>query len=229
MPQNLDPRLALLYEMTPPCHTAADIGTDHGYLICALVEQGKAQHGIAADINPMPLKKARQEAASRGLNQQLDFRLTDGLSGIPPENLEAVVIAGMGGETMIHIMESWPHTKQSGIAWLLQPMTKAERLRNWLWQNGFVIRRERCCTAAGRVYSVMEAVYTGEASHHPLWEHYLGAVRPEEDEHCRRYAQRQSAELRKIAAGLRSTGAAAIPRAEELEAAAEQICPTLPK
>ena len=34
----LDPRLALIYQMVPPCRRAADVGTDHGYLICALVE-----------------------------------------------------------------------------------------------------------------------------------------------------------------------------------------------
>ena len=62
----MDPRLALLCKMAPPCYKAADIGTDHGYLICALVENGKAKRGIAADLKPQPLEKARREAERRG-------------------------------------------------------------------------------------------------------------------------------------------------------------------
>ena len=69
--EKLDPRLALIYRMVPPCRLAADVGTDHGYLICALVESGKARRGIAADIAPLPLEKARREAERRilGINR----------------------------------------------------------------------------------------------------------------------------------------------------------------
>lgn len=202
----MDPRLALIYRMVPPCKAAADIGTDHGFLICALVEDGKTKRGIAADLKPQPLEKARREAERRGLSAQMDFVLTDGLTGISPEGLEAVVIAGMGGETILHILESWPHAKEPGITWLLQPMTKAERLRQWLWEQGFSIHREECCTAAGRVYTVLEAAYTGEVTSHPAWEYYLGKVDPGKDPDSRRYAESLMGELVKIAAGLEQTG-----------------------
>lgn len=206
MPQNLDPRLSLLYQMTPCCKLAADIGTDHGYLICALVESGRAERGIAADINEKPLDKARREARGRGLEDRMDFYQTDGLTGIPPDGLETVIIAGMGGETIAHILESWPYRENGGITWLLQPMTKAERLRRWLWENGFSITRERCREAAGKVYSVMEVRYTGELLTRQDWEYYLGAIDPGEDEDARRYARSKAAELEKIAAGLESGG-----------------------
>ena len=133
----LDPRLALIYQMVPPCRRAADVGTDHGYLICALVESGRAESGIAADIAPLPLDKARREAESRGLSHRVRLVLGDGLAGVGPGEADAVIIAGMGGETIAHILESWPHAKDPGITWLLQPMTKAERLRDWLWDQGF--------------------------------------------------------------------------------------------
>ena len=80
----LDPRLALIYQMVPPCRRAADVGTDHGYLICALVESGRAESGIAADITPLPLDKARREAESRGLSHRVRLVLGDGLAGVGP-------------------------------------------------------------------------------------------------------------------------------------------------
>lgn len=202
----LDARLSLLYQMVPPSRVTADIGTDHGCLICDLVGSAVTARGIAADINPLPLEKARRQVIARGLCGKIDLILTDGLTGIPPEDLDTIIIAGMGGETIQHIMASWPHNRIPGITWLLQPMTKAQRLRDWLWQSGFSIRKEDCCTAAGRVYSVMEARYTGEVLPHEEWQRHLGLVDPKRNEDCRRYASLRAEELEKIAQGLARTG-----------------------
>lgn len=203
--KELDPRLALLYEMAPSCKLAVDVGADHGFLICALVEGGKAERGIATEIHLQPLQKARREAESRGLGDKIKFRLTDGLEGIGPAEPGTVIIAGMGGETILHILESWAYRETPGILYLLQPMTKAERLRRWLWDNGFAIRREECA-AAGRVYTVLEATYTGEVTSRPAWEYCLGKVDPGKDADSRRYAENLVRELEKIAAGLEQTG-----------------------
>ena len=217
----MDERLSLIYDMVPPCRLAADIGSDHGHLICALVGLGRAERGIAADISPSPLDRARREIAARGLADRIRPVLCDGLTDIQPEGLETVIIAGMGGETIIHIMESWPHSKNPALLWLLQPMTKAERLREWLWGEGFSITRERCCLAAGKVYSVMAVGYTGEILPYEEWEPHLGRVDPGEDEFSLLYAQRKVTELEKIAAGLRAGGDA--PKAQKLESAAQKL------
>lgn len=217
----MDERLALIYDMTPPCRLAADIGTDHGYLICVLVESGRAERGIAADISLPSLDKARKEAENRGLSDKIQTVQGDGLDRIEPDGLEAVIIAGMGGETIAHIMGQWPFSKNPGLLWLLQPMTKAERLRDWLWAEGFSVSRERCCLAAGRVYSVMAARYTGEMTAHPAWERHLGRVEPGEDEFSFLYAEKKARELEKIAAGLRAGGDET--RAKELEQIVKMI------
>ena len=220
----LDPRLSLLYHMTPSCRLAADIGTDHGYLICALVENGVALRGIAADLNPLPLDKARREALRRGLAGRIDFHRADGLTGIPREGLEVILIAGMGGETILHIMESWPYSRDPDLVWLLQPMTKAERLRKWLWDSGFSVCRERCCAAAGRVYSALEVRYTGEVLPREEWEYHLGAIDPGENAHALLYARQKAQELEKIAAGLTAAGdPQSLQRARSLALAASAI------
>lgn len=217
----MDERLSLIYDMTPPCRLAADIGADHGYLICALVDSGRARRGIAADISPLPLDKARKEIQGRGLSGKIQLVLGDGLAGVEPDGLETVIIAGMGGETIAHIMGDWPHSRESGRLWLLQPMTKAERLRDWLWEEGFTVVRERCCLAAGRVYSVMAVRYTGEIVSHKEWERHLGSVDPGEDEVSLLYAGKKAEKLERIAAGLRAGGAPS--QAQRLEQTARRI------
>lgn len=174
----MDGRLRLIKDMVQPCNTAADIGTDHGYLICALVAEGRAKRGIAADINPLPLQKAAQEIETQGLSQKISTVLTNGLDGITLVGGDAVIIAGMGGELMARILEDWPLHKNAAIDYYLQPMTKPERLRKYLYGSGFNILTERCCIAAGRPYSVMHVRYDGLVRSLTPIKLYLGWIDP---------------------------------------------------
>ena len=201
----LSPRLQLLADWVPPGARLADVGTDHAYLPVWLRLHGRVVSAIACDLREGPLARARETGRTYGADA-VDYRLGDGLAVVSPEEADTVVIAGMGGETIAHILESWPHAKDPGITWLLQPMTKAERLRDRLWAGGFSVLRERCAVANRRVYSVMEVRYTGEVRPHPEWERRLGAVDPGEDGNSLRYARRRAEELDSIASGLEETG-----------------------
>ena len=120
----LQPRLQLLAELVPDGAKLADVGTDHGYLPVALLQQGKIQRAIATDIGEEPLQHARRTAEEYGLSESVDFRLCDGLNGMMPDEADTIVIAGMGGETIIEILKNAPWTRQKTL--LLQPMTKPE-------------------------------------------------------------------------------------------------------
>ena len=65
--EHLDARLGTIAAMVPRCRAVADIGCDHGLLVAALLEGGRCDYGIAADINPMPLEKARPMWAAEGI------------------------------------------------------------------------------------------------------------------------------------------------------------------
>ena len=200
----LDNRLATLAAMVEPCALVADIGTDHGYLICHMVKNGICRHGIATDINQQPLDKARAEILRQGLADRIETRLTDGLTGIGPE-VEAVAIAGMGGELIAQILAAWPHHNQPGKRYYLQPMTKAEKLRQYLYEAGFAIREERCCLAAGKAYTVLAAVYTGQKIDYTPVDLWLGGIHPgqspEAGEYCKRLAGRLETQAQGMAAG----------------------------
>lgn len=210
----MDQRLTLIAEMVCPCKTIADIGTDHGFLICALVAGGKAERGIAADINPLPLEKARGEIARQGLNHRIETVLTDGLQGISLEADDGVVIAGMGGELIARILDNWWQCTALRHDYYLQPMTKPEKLREYLCKNGFQILEERCCIAVGRPYSVLHVVGGGEPHQPTPVEGYLGQIDPREGEAAQRYCsklmERLQKRLRGIAGNSEQTGEARI-------------------
>ena len=151
----LQPRLRLLADMVPAGAHLADIGTDHGYLPVWLMQQGRIASAIAADIGPEPLAHARRTAAEYGA--ALDLRLCDGLRGIAPHEADTLVMAGMGGETIIQILTDSPWPRTSGCTLLLQPQSRGETLRAFLADHGYAIRREALVEDRGHIYPVLEA------------------------------------------------------------------------
>ena len=172
--EHLDARLGTIAAMVPRCRAVADIGCDHGLLVAALLEGGRCDYGIAADINPMPLEKARQELTRRELLAQSECRLTNGLCGIAPVGVDAVVVAGMGGELIADILSRWDYTENPAITYLLQPMTRPVHLRRWLYTaslypaGGALLPGERQAVygAAGAVHRLR---YRGDPGGAVLW------------------------------------------------------------
>lgn len=157
MELTLTPRLAAIARLVPQEARLADIGTDHAYLPVRLLLDGRVEHAIAADLREGPLSRARETARRHGVEDRISFRLCDGLSGVDREEADAVVIAGMGGETIAAILSAAPWTRE-GTRLLLQPMTSFPDLRSWLQQNGYLILREYIVREGKRLYTVLETV-----------------------------------------------------------------------
>ena len=150
----LQPRLHMLARLVPEGCRLTDVGTDHGYLPVALLQQGRITAAIASDIGAEPLEHARRTAMQYGVDG-MDFRLCAGLSGVAPEETDVIVIAGMGGETIISILQDAPWTADGRHRLLLQPMTKAAALRHWLADNGYTFTDEHLVEDKGRIYPLL--------------------------------------------------------------------------
>lgn len=150
----LQPRLHLLARLVPEGCRLTDVGTDHGYLPVALLQQGRIAAAIASDIGAEPLEHARRTAMQYGVDG-MNFRLCAGLSGVAPEETDVIVIAGMGGETIISILQDAPWTADGRHRLLLQPMTKAAALRHWLADNGYTFTDEHLVEDKGRIYPIL--------------------------------------------------------------------------
>ena len=81
--------------VSPGCRVA-DI-SDHGYIPIYLVKNKYAPRAFAMDVNQGPLERAREHIQEEGLTSQIETRLSNGLLQLEPEEVDAVVIAGMGG------------------------------------------------------------------------------------------------------------------------------------
>lgn len=172
---DMGPRLRAIAALTPEgCGCLADIGTDHGYIPVSLLLEGRVKRAVAADIGAMPLDHARRTAAAWGVEENMDFRLGDGLSVLEPGEANVIVIAGMGGDAITEILSAAPWSR-AGPLLLLQPMSKAEVLRAWLPLNGYEVFREELVQDKGVLYPIL-SVRGGEmapASDAQAWSGFL--------------------------------------------------------
>lgn len=184
----LTPRLQAIAGQIRAGARVADVGTDHGYLPVWLLLNGRIDWAVAADLREGPLNHARETARHYGTTERMSFRLCNGLAGIGPEEVDTVVIAGMGGETISSILSAAPWTK-GGAALLLQPMTHLAELRLWLQENGYVILNEQIVREGKRLYSIWSVnggemppmspaeLWAGRQSGEPLRREYLAYIR----------------------------------------------------
>ncbi len=152
----LSDRLELVVSFVQPGSRAADIGTDHGYIPIALVERGICPSAIASDIGKGPLKRAEDHIRLHGLEEKIQLRLGDGVSAVSPGEADTVIVSGMGGELIVHILDGGRSLWDTVRRWILSPQSEPDKLRLFLWRNGFCILREKMVRDAGKYYVVMD-------------------------------------------------------------------------
>ncbi|MDO5444478.1 MAG: class I SAM-dependent methyltransferase [Eubacteriales bacterium] len=154
-------RLKTITDLVQPGKGVIDVGTDHGYVPAELALRGYAGNIIASDINEGPLSAAKRYALEQNVSNRILFTLSDGLAGCSPKLVDTVIIAGMGGDLICSIIDAADWLCRPKIRLILQPMTKAEILRYYLINNGFVITDEKLVRENGRVFQIFTSEYNG--------------------------------------------------------------------
>lgn len=153
----MNKRLSAIATLVNEGKGLVDVGTDHGYLPAYLAASGYKGALFASDINEGPLHSARRTAAESGQKERICFLLCDGLSLCPPEEIDTIVIAGMGGDMIVKILDEAEWCMDPRYHLILQPMTKAEVLRYWLVYNEFAIESETIVEDGGTLYQIISS------------------------------------------------------------------------
>jgi len=117
--------------------THVDIGSDHGHLLVSLLNSGRIERGIAIEDKRSPFAKSK--AALIDLNAEV--RLGDGLAVLSPKEADSLSICGMGGETVVRILDAFPDRVPSIV--VLQPNRRPELIRRWAQRSGFHLTYEQ--------------------------------------------------------------------------------------
>ena len=163
-PVALTPRLEAAYELLTGCSTVADIGCDHGKLICALLQTGAVRRGIAVDVSAPSLKKAEALAARTGVLDRLSLRVGDGFSALTPGEADAAALLGMGGTLMAQLLDACATPFCGAKRVVFQPMRAAEDIRAWLYAHNCRIEYDGLVRERGRLYQLFAALPPGSGA-----------------------------------------------------------------
>jgi tRNA (adenine22-N1)-methyltransferase len=137
-----------------PCALLADVGTDHALLPIAAVGRGVARQAIAADLREAPLSGARAQIERAGVADRVIALQGDGLVAVQHRGVDAVVIAGMSGDSMLRMLEAAPHVLASLSQLIIQPNQNANKLRAWARRHGWHLRDEHMLEERGQFFVV---------------------------------------------------------------------------
>lgn len=158
----LDPRLQACSEFVRDNCKIVDVGTDHAYLPIWLAKKNKISHALAVDINEAPLTIADKNIAKYHVENKVLSRLSNGINNVSPTEVDDIIISGMGGETIIQILQDTHWIRNTEKHLILQPMTADHLLREFLFKNNFKIIKEVVVKVNRHVYTVMLAKFTTE-------------------------------------------------------------------
>jgi tRNA (adenine22-N1)-methyltransferase len=154
MARILSRRLEAVLGLVRPCAVLADVGTDHALLPVAAVARGIVERAVAADLREAPLSRARAHIEQSGVAEQVRAVRGDGLCALRDLEVQAVVMAGMSGGSMLRLLEAAPDTLARLEQLILQPNQNVAAIRAWALRKGWHLRDERMLEERGRYFVV---------------------------------------------------------------------------
>ena len=200
----LDQRLKTISEYVDKDCTVADIGTDHAYLVAYLSATGKIKKAFACDINILPIKNAEKTVEKYNLSDKVSCILTNGLNGLPMYEIDDIIIAGMGGNNIISILDACREDLK-GKKLILQPMTKFEQLREYLITHGFELKEEHPVVSGRFVYTLMICEKNNKVWHKDRTYKFLGEIMNSPEPERYRYLKRIYINIKRRLEGLLKT------------------------
>lgn len=148
-------RIQSLCALLERAETFADVGCDHGFCSEYMLRHDLCERAIISDISRESLKKAEGLLSTYIAEGRCVPNCADGLAGIP-QDTELVLIAGMGGMEMIHILKEGFLPRK----FVLQPMRDTEALRRYLVSAGAKITHD-VTFEDGKFYDVIKGERAG--------------------------------------------------------------------
>ena len=132
----LSKRLKIIHDMVPNS-VVADIGSDHGKLMIALVQSGKVQKGYAVENKEGPFERLRANLIRYHVNDKITPLFSDGIKDIT-RDVGTIVIAGMGGQTIVKILKAHPEKLISVQTIIIDAHSAVPLARKEICQMGFI-------------------------------------------------------------------------------------------
>ena len=152
----LSKRLKIIHDMVP-VSVVADIGSDHGKLMIALVQSGKVKIGFAVENKEGPFERLRSNIIRYHVEDMITPLFSDGIKDIT-RDVGTIVIAGMGGQTIVKILKAHPEKLVSVKTIIIDAHTAVPLARREISQMGFAIADEQIVKEDGIFYEIIKFI-----------------------------------------------------------------------
>lgn len=139
----LSPRLEAVSSYVKDDSKIIDIGCDHAFLDIYLYKNRNNIKIIASDVNEKALQNAKANIHKYNLDNKIDTRLGSGLTVLNDEDIDTIILAGMGSFTMLKILNHDLLKKTSIKQIIVQSNTDLYLLRKEVIKKGFYIKNEQ--------------------------------------------------------------------------------------
>ena len=148
-------RLLKICELAKNAVRLADVGCDHGKVLDYLIKNNNLNFVVASDISAPSVKKA-QTLLEKQNKVSFSVRVGDGFSTLTQDdNLDTVIVAGMGGLEIINILSA-TNIKVPNI--ILQPQNNVVKLRRYLTEHSFTIVNDLVVSEKRMFYTILKVV-----------------------------------------------------------------------
>lgn len=167
-------RLESIISLIKPANLLVDIGTDHGLLLIECVNQNIISYGIGIDNKKGPLAIAQRNINNANLDDKISLLLSEGATSLTTK-ADTWVIAGLGGETILEIIEQSLDKAQALKQLVLAPHSKVDLVRKQLALLGFTIEEE-LLVEDDKFYIILSVHYDGLSKELSLRDQLLGKL-----------------------------------------------------
>jgi len=126
-----------------------DIGCDHSLLAIHLIKENIIEKAIVSDINPNALNNAIKNIKKENLEDKITPILSDGLKNIPTNEINTIIISGMGTTNILKILTNIPNNITKLI---IQSNNNYYDLRKVITNNNFYIIDETITKKNNKYY-----------------------------------------------------------------------------
>lgn len=144
-------RIKRISSYIKPYKVIADVGCDHGYLIKYAFDNYNITEAYAIDNKKGPLDSAKNNLKDYN---NVKYFLSDGLDSID-DNVEVVVIAGMGGMLIKDIITKNISRINNVKRFVLQANKNVYELRKFMSENNYLISHEEILEEDGKFYEIV--------------------------------------------------------------------------
>ena len=149
----LSPRLKAISDFVGDDYSIVDVGCDHAYLSIYLYQNKKNINIIASDINHNALAIAKKNISLHKLDSKINTILSDGLKNIDVSEIDAIIISGMGGRSIIKILKDTDLKSIKQV--IVQANTDIVLVRKSIIKMGFYIEDETMIMDNNKYYTVI--------------------------------------------------------------------------